>query len=108
MELAGDKNSVHHMAVLLNRKINSKLADSLILSTANFALALSAIGLAYTPYSSWTLIACWRLLPPLLLIFFVFCRRDWLRAKRKEAVEALIISIPVVLLEAWFFVHLKL
>jgi len=40
--------------------------------------------------------------------FPVLCGRDWLQGRRKQALEALLVSIPAALLETWFFTHLKL
>ena len=92
----------------LNPKINSKLADSLIVSIVNLGLSLSAILLVHTTYSSWTVVVCWILLPPLLVILLFFSGRDWLQGRRKQALEALLVSMPVVSLETWFFTHLRL
>jgi len=99
------RRSVHYRIV----KLNSRVADSLILAAFNLCLAFSGFLLLNTSYSAWLTAVCWVLLPPLLVITLFFWGRD-LRAPnvRKQAILALLVSIPVLVLEVWFFKNLKL
>jgi hypothetical protein len=90
-------------------KLNSRVADSLILATFNLCLALSGVLLLRTSYSAWLTAVCWVLLPPLLLITLFFWGRDLAKATtRKQAIVALFLSLPLLALEGWFFKNLKL
>jgi hypothetical protein len=94
--------------VKLNPRLNASIADSLILSISNLGLSLSAILLMFSRHDSWFVVVCWVLLPPLLIVFLFFWGRDLHRGNRKQAMLALLMSIPVALQEMWFFIHLKL
>jgi hypothetical protein len=90
-------------------KLNSRVADSLILATFNLCLALSGFLLLYTSYSAWLIIVCWVLLPPLLIITLFFWARDLVKVStRKQAIAAILVSIPALALVVWFFKNLKL
>ncbi len=97
--------SVHHRVV----KVNPRLADSLILAAFNLCLAFSGFLLLHTPYSVWLTVVCWVLLPPLLVITLFFWGRDLRKSTAQgQAIVALLASIPVLVLEVWFFKHLNL
>jgi hypothetical protein len=66
-------SSVHHRIV----KLNTRVADSLILATFNLCLALTGFALLPTSYSAWLLTVCWVLLPPLLVITLFFGDVIW-------------------------------
>src|SRR2546426_6980247 len=98
-------NSVHHCPV----KLNTRVADSLILATFNLCLSLSGFLLLATSFSAWLIAVCWVLLPALLVITLFFWGRDlWREATRRQAILSLLVSMPVVVLEVWFFKHLNL
>ena len=98
------RDSVHHRLV----KLNTRVADSLILATFNLSLSVSGFLLLYTSHSAWLLVVCWVLLPPLLVITLFFWARDLRKTTRRQAIVALLLSMPVLVLEIWFFKHLNL
>jgi hypothetical protein len=90
-------------------KFNSRVADSLLLSTFNLCLALSGFLVLHTSYSAWLTAVCWVLLPPLLIITLFFWGRDLRKpTTRKQAIVTLVLSLPLLALEGWFFKNLKL
>jgi RsiW-degrading membrane proteinase PrsW (M82 family) len=90
-------------------KLNTRLADSLILAIVNLCLCLSGFLFRYTSHSEWLIAVCWVLLPPLLVITLFFWGRDLAKATtRKQAIVALFLSMPLLALEVWFFKNLKL
>ena len=96
---------VHHRLVTPNPRV----ADSLILAIFNLWLFLSDFLLLYTSYSAWLVAVGWVLLPPLLAITLFFWRRDLRKTTtRKHAIVALLVSMPVLVLEVWFFKRLNL
>jgi hypothetical protein len=98
-------SAVHHCDV----KLNSRVSDSLILATFNLCVALSGFLVLHTSYSAWIIAVCWVLLPPLLVVTLFFWGRDLVKAgTRKQAIAALLVSIPVLALEVWFFKNLNL
>ena len=89
-------------------KLNTRVADSLILAAFNLCLSLSGLLLLRTSWSAWIVAVCWVLLPPLLVITLFFWGRDLKKASRKQTIAALLLLIPVLALEIWFFKNLKL
>ena len=89
-------------------KLNTKIADSLILATASMCLCLSGFLLRYTSHSDWLVAVCWVLLPPLLVPTLFFWGRDMAKPKtRKQAILAFALIVPLLALEVWFFKNLK-
>jgi len=85
------------------------VSDSLILASFNFCLALSGFLLLHTSYSAWLTVVCWVLLSPLLVTTLLFWGRDLRKpTDRRQAIVALLVSVPVLVLEVWFFKHLNL
>jgi uncharacterized membrane protein len=98
-------SSVHHSVV----KVNFRLADSLILAVFSLCLAFSGSVLLDSSHSAWLIVICWVLLPPLLVTTLFFWMRDVRNpTARRQAIVALLLSIPVLVLEVWFFEHLNL
>jgi hypothetical protein len=89
-------------------KRKTSIADSLILACFNLWISLSALLLLYTSQSAWIVAVCWVFIPPLLAITLFFWGRDLRRASRRQAVATLLLSIPVISMEIWFFSQLKL
>jgi hypothetical protein len=99
------RSAVHHCDV----NLNSRVSDSLILATFNLCIAFSGFLLLHTSHSDWLIVVCWVLLPPLLVITLFFWARDLRRpTARRQAIVALLLSMPPLVLEVWFFQHLKL
>jgi hypothetical protein len=90
-------------------KINTKIADSVVLSLVNFLLGVLALTLLRFTSSLWGLTLCWVFLPPLLVILLFLLVRDLLKPTMlRQAVFAAILCVPVVALEIWFFANLDL
>jgi hypothetical protein len=90
-------------------QLNTKAADSSILAIFNLCLALSGLALLRSSYSAWLIAVCWVLLPPLLLATLFFWAGDVTKSGiRKQAFIALLISLPGLAVEVWFFGQLKL
>jgi RsiW-degrading membrane proteinase PrsW (M82 family) len=104
-------HSLMHEAAVYHRAVNVNLrfADSLILAGFNLFVAFSGFILLHTSYSAWLTIVCWILLPPLLVTTLLFWGRDLRKpTARRQAIVAFLLSVPVLVLEVWFFKHLNL
>ena len=90
-------------------KLSVKAAGSMILSSVASTMSLLAFLLPHIGRSDWALVLCWIVVPPLLLINFVYLLIDLARTNtRKQAVLAVLIVLPALLTEAWFFNNLRL
>jgi hypothetical protein len=80
-------------------------ATSLVVASTN--LLLSGVGLLlgfHTPYGEWAVVLFMVLVPPLFVATLVFFVRDVMRkTTRRQAILALLFSLPTLVVESWFY-----
>jgi hypothetical protein len=82
-------------------KLNTKIADSLILASFNLVLAASGFLLLTTSYAILFIAVFWCALPVSLLLTLGFWARDIRKGLRRQAKMAALVSLPVLLYEVW-------
>jgi hypothetical protein len=79
-------------------------ATSLFLFSEILILCGLTVGLGHTRFSNWSVVLWQFGIPSVLLLTVPFWLRDILkRERRKQAVIALLVALPSVLMEAWAF-----
>ena len=82
-------------------KLNTKIADSLILASFNLVLAAVGFLLLRTSYAILFIAVFWCVLPASLLLTVAFWVRDIGKGLRRQAIIAALVSLPVLLYEVW-------
>jgi hypothetical protein len=82
-------------------KLNTKIADSLILASFNLILAASGFLLLITSYAILFIAVFWCALPISLLLTVAFWIRDYRKGLRRQAKIAALVSLPVLAYEIW-------
>ena len=77
----------------------------LLISLANLPLTVSAFMLGlWTPYGEWAVLFFMVFVPLLIATTVVLVLRDvWRPASRRQAILALLISVPPLVAEGWFY-----
>jgi hypothetical protein len=90
-------------------KMSTKTAGSLILSCLDLALCLAALLLAYVFRTAAAFVLFTVVLPPLLLITLVYAVIDLANSeRRKQAAASLLLTLPALVVQIWFYRTLDL
>jgi len=89
-------------------KLNTRLADSLILASFNLALAASGFLLLATSYAILFIWVFWCAIPISLLLTAGFWVRDMRNGFRRQAKIAATLSLPVCAYVVWLLVFHRL
>lgn len=82
-------------------KVNSQIADSLILASFNLILVATGFLLLITSYAIVSIAVFWCALPVSLLLTIAFWVRDNRKGLRRQARIAALVSLPVLAYEIW-------
>jgi sterol desaturase/sphingolipid hydroxylase (fatty acid hydroxylase superfamily) len=98
--------TVHYELVNLHLRA---APTSLVVSLANLPLTTAAFVLGFwTPYGEWAVLLFMVFVPLLIATTVVFFLRDvWRPVSRRRAILGLLLSIPPLLAEGWFYRGLR-
>jgi hypothetical protein len=79
-------------------------ATSLLAASANLILSGLGLLLGFTAYSEWAVVLFMVFVPVLAAVTLIFFVRDVLRTTtRRQAILALLLSLPPLAVEGWFY-----
>lgn len=81
----------------------------MVLSSFASLLAVVAFLLAYVFRNDWAIVLWWAVLPELLVFTLAYLVADFVRsATRRQATLSLLIVLPALITQVWFFENLRL
>lgn len=81
----------------------------MVLSSLASVLAVIAFLLAYVFRNDWAIVLCWAVLPELLVLTLVYLVADFAHSiTRRQATFSLLIALPALITQVWFFENLHL
>jgi hypothetical protein len=88
----------------------TKFAGSLLLSCFDLVLCLSALllGLVFKSAPAFVLFIFWVVLPVCLLITVIYLVVDFVSQRSKQAMAALLLLLPTLAVQIWFYKSLDL
>ena len=90
-------------------KVSTTKAGSLILSCIDLTLCLAALLLGFVFRTPAAYVLFTVILPPLLLITFVYAVVDLSsRGRRRQALASLLLMLPTLAVQIWFYRNLDL
>lgn len=94
-------------AMMLGVEFQIKVAGSMVLSSLASLLAVVAFLLAYVLRNDWAIVLWWAVLPELLVFTLVYLVADFVHSTtRRQAALSLLIVLPALITQVWFFQNL--
>lgn len=93
--------------MMLGVEFQIKVAGSMVLSSLASLLAVVAFLLAYVLRNDWAIVLWWAVLPELLVFTLVYLVADFVHSTtRRQAALSLLIVLPALITQVWFFQNL--